>query len=662
MKKILLLVLAFIMLCGCTYKAKTYASLDDYPVYEGNDMELTYSPAKSDFCVWSPAAQSVVLKIYDAAQDGEPSETLPMKAAEKGTWRVSVKKELLGKFYTFQVTQDGTVYDETPGIWAKAVGVNGNRAAIIDFVKTNPDGWENDVRPKMDNFTDAIIYELHYRDFSIAENSGNKNHGKFLALTEENTVSPKGEKTGLSHLKELGITHVQILPSYDYGSIDETKLDENVYNWGYDPKNYNVPEGGYATDPYNPYSRISELKKMVQTLHQNGIRVIMDVVYNHTFVGETSPLNLLVPKYFYRFKEDGSWSDASGCGNETASERVMVRRFMVESVKYWVKEYHIDGFRFDLMGIHDIETMRAIRAALDEIDPSISIHGEGWTAAGSPLADSLRALKNNAPKFYPTAVFSDDIRDAMRGNWTEGDKGGFVTGTKGYEESIKFGIAGATAHSQVDLLKICHTNTAYSINPFQAINYVSCHDDPCLTDKLRTVLPKASEKELLAIDKLAQTIVLTSQGVPFIFAGEEIFRNKKGVHNSYNSPDSINLIDWNYKTTYRDLFDYYKNLIALRKAHPAFRMTTAKDIQDNLQFLETDKNVVAYIINNNANGDAWKNILVVFNGNRTPVSYTLPSGKWNAVCLDGKIDLKGIATKSGKINISASSAGIFWAE
>ena len=655
------LILFFTMsMISCSYQPPKYASFDDYPVYKGNDMELTYSPEKSDFCVWSPAAQAVELRIYENAQGGEPLEIFKMKPSENGTWRYSVKEDLLGRFYTFKVKQDDKLYDETPGIWAKAVGVNGDRAAIIDFSKTNPEGWENDVRPKMENFTDAVIYELHYRDFSISETSGIKNRGKFLSLTEEGTTCPSGEKTGIDHLKELGITHVQILPSYDYGSIDETQLDKNVYNWGYDPKNYNVPEGGYSTDPYDPYSRIYEFKKMVQTLHQNGIRVIMDVVYNHTFVGETSHLNLLVPGYFYRFNEDGSWSNASGCGNETASEREMVRRFIVESAKYWVKEYHIDGFRFDLMGIHDIKTMQEVRTALDYIDPSISIHGEGWTAGSSPLAEDQRALKQNAPKFYPTAVFSDDIRDAMRGNWTEGDKGGFITGTQGYEESIKFGVVGATAHPQVDMTKICHTNVAYAENPCQAINYVSCHDDPCFTDKMRAILPNVSDNELVALSKFAQTIVLTSQGVPFIFAGEEVLRNKKGVHNSYNSPDSINLIDWNYKHKYIDLFNYYKDLIALRKAHPAFRMTTARQIQDNLKFLDTQPNIVSYIIKDHANGDMWKDILVVFNGNRTDIDFAMPDGEWTAVCFGGKIDLQGINTFKNNIKIPAASAAIFW--
>jgi len=659
--KSLTLFFAIIMISCSSYQPPKYASFDDYPVYKGNDMELTYSPEKSDFCVWSPAAQAVELRIYENGLDGEPIEIFKMKPSENGTWRVSVKKDLMGKFYTFQVTQDDVVYAETPGIWAKAVGVNGKRAAIIDFSKTNPEGWENDVRPKMENFTDAIIYELHYRDFSIASNSYNPFAGKFLSLIWDGTSPYGGQKLGLAHLKELGITHIQILPSYDFATIDETKLDENEYNWGYDPKNYNVPEGSYSTDPFNPYSRILEFKQMVQALHQNGIRVIMDVVYNHTFDGETSHLNLLVPNYFYRFREDGSWSNASGCDNETASERAMMRRFIVESVKYWVKEYHIDGFRFDLMGIHDIETMKAVRVALDDIDPSISIHGEGWTADSSPLAEELRAFKRYAPKFYPTAVFSDDIRDGMRGNWTRGNEGGFLTGTNGYEESIKFGVVGATSHPQVDLSKVTHTDVAYAENPVQTINYVSCHDDPCLVDKMREVLGKnVTDDELIALSKFAQTIVLTSQGVPFIFAGEEVLRNKQGVHNSYKSPDSINEIDWNNKLQYRDLFDYYKNLIALRKAHPAFRMTTARQIQTHLKFLETESNIVAYTIKDHANNDMWKDIVVVLNGNRNEIDFILPAGEWTAACFDGKIDLQSTNVMQGNIKIPKTSAAIFW--
>lgn len=655
--KITVPLLTALFLISCNLQPK-YASMDEYPVYEGYDLGAIYTPSRTSFRTWSPAAEAVKLHIYAEAQGDEPLSTYNMRRSEQGTWKYNVQQDLAGKFYTFQVKQNGKWYDETPGIWAKAVGVNGHRGAVVDLAATNPDGWNDDVRPAMKHFTDAVIYEVHMRDFSIDSTSGSCFPGKFLSLAESGIRSPQGEKTGLDHLKELGITHVQILPSYDYASIDETQLDSNRYNWGYDPENYNVPEGGYSTNPYDPTARIREMKQMVQTLHANGIRVVMDVVYNHTFVGEESHLNLLVPNYFYRMNEDGTWSNASGCGNETASERPMMRHFMVESVKYWATEYHIDGFRFDLMGIHDIETMNAIRTALDQIDPSISMHGEGWTAGGSPLAESARALKQNAPQFYPTAVFSDDIRDAMRGNWMDGNKGGFLVGN-GYEESVKFGIVGATAHPQVDLGKVVHSGTAYATTPAQAINYVSCHDDPCLKDKLKASVPNISERELLKMDKLAQTIVLTSQGVPFIYAGEEVFRDKKGVHNSYHSPDSINAIDWSRKAKYRDLFDYYKDLISLRAAHPAFRMTTAEQVAKHLTFDDrTGKNVVAYTLAHHANGDSWGTILVILNGNRKAISYKLPVGTWTAVCRDGKINENGLGRHSGTIKIGASEAAI----
>lgn len=656
-QKNVILLFTLLFLIGCDMQPK-YASMDEYPVYKGDDLGVTYTSSRTSFRTWSPAAEAVRLHIYAEAQGGQPLSTYNMRRSKQGTWKYNVQQDLLGKFYTFQVKQNGKWYDETPGIWVKAVGVNGHRGAIVDWKQTNPDDWANDARPIMKHFTDAVVYEVHMRDFSIDSTSGSRFPGKFLSLTEEGLQSPQGEKTGLDHLKELGITHVQILPSYDYASIDETQLDSNRYNWGYDPENYNVPEGGYSTDPYEPTARIKEMKQMIQTLHANGIRVIMDVVYNHTFVGEESHLNLLVPDYFYRRNEDGTWSNASGCGNETASERPMMRHYMIESVKYWATEYHIDGFRFDLMGIHDIETMNAIRTALDQIDPSISMHGEGWAAGGSPLAESERAVKQNAPKFYPTAVFSDDIRDAMRGNWMDGNKGGFLVGN-GYEESIKFGIVGATAHPQVDLSKIVHSGTAYATTPAQAINYVSCHDDPCLKDKLKATIPNITEQELLKMDKLAQTIVLTSQGVPFIYAGEEVFRDKKGVHNSYKSPDSINAIDWSYKAKYRDLFDYYKNLIALRAAHPAFRMTTAEQVAKHLAFdKQAGKNVVAYTLGKHANDDSWETILVVFNGNRKATSYKLPTGTWTAVCRNGKINTNGLGNCSGTITIGASEAVI----
>jgi pullulanase len=664
MKKTLIFLLPFFLFAACG-RQKEYVSFDDYPVYEGGDLELVYTPQKSEFRIWSPTAEQVKLLLYNDGYESNAYAGIDMNPAENGTWTTSVKEELKGKYYTFCVKIDGKWLEETPGMWVKAVGINGKRAAVIDFAETNPAGWDNDVRPPFKNPVDAVIYEVHIRDFSVSPNSGMNHKGKFQAFTEKGTKNTSGQATGIDHLKELGVTHVHLLPSYDYASIDETRLDDNKYNWGYDPLNYNVPEGGYSTDPYNPVTRILEFKQMVQSLHSEGIRVIMDVVYNHTYTGENSHLNSLVPGYFYRFNKDGSWSDASGCGNETASERAMMRKFIVESVRYWAKEYHIDGFRFDLMGIHDIETMNAVRAALDEIDPSIIIYGEGWTAADSPLPVEKRALKQHAKQLNNIAVFSDDIRDALKGSWSNPEIPGFVSGIPDLEESVKFGVAGATQHNQIDYTKLIYSKKPYVNNPAQVINYVSCHDDLCLVDKLREARPEnAAEEELICFNKLAQTVVFTSQGIPFIYAGEELYRDKKGVHNSYESPDSINQINWDNKARYSDVFEYYKGLIALRKAHPAFRMATQGDVQKHLLFLEVgEPNVVAFMLADNANKDTWKDILVIYNGNRNAVSIEIPLKKWKLVCHGGQIDLEGIRfVSTGTFTVAPSSASVMYAQ
>ena len=662
-KSILMLVIASVLI-GCSSNYKKFKSFGEYPVYNGNDLELTYSATGSKFRVWAPTADEVKLLLFDNGIEGAAYMMKNMHRSKNGTWVVAVSGDLKGKFYTFQVKIGEKWLNETPGMWVKAVGINGKRAAIIDFNETNPEGWEKDKRPELKNVADIALYELHVRDFSMSPNSGMKNKGKFLAFTEQGTKNTAGQATGIDHLKELGITHVHLLPSYDYASVDETKLNENKYNWGYDPLNYNVPEGSYSSDPANPVARIKEFKQMVQSLHKANIRVVMDVVYNHTFVGEESHLNLLAPGYFYRFNKDSTWSNASGCGNETASERPMMRKFMIESVVYWAKEYHVDGFRFDLMGIHDIETMNAIRAALDKVDPTIVIYGEGWTASGSPLPEEKRAVKKNAKQLKGIAVFSDDIRDALKGSWMHSEIPGFVSGTDSLEESVKFGIVGGVQHSQIDYTKPIYSKEPYVNSPLQSVNYVSCHDDMCLVDKLRQSRPKgATEDEIIKFNKLAQTVVYASQGLPFIYAGEEIYRDKKGVHNTYQSPDSINQINWDNKTKYVDIFNYYQGLIALRKAHPAFRMTTQDMVQKNLKFLDMKTpNVVAYTLDNNANKDSWKQILVIFNGNRKPVVLQIPEGTWNVVCYNGTINPAGVLmqVKGQKLNVPASSAAIMY--
>ena len=656
----MLLITGFISSCNRTPK---YSSFDDYPVYEGSDLELIYSPQSSSFRVWAPTASEVKLLLYDNGNEGGAYKNTNMNRSDDGTWDLEIKENLKGKFYTFQIRIGEKWLDETPGMWVKATGVNGKRAAIIDFSETNPDGWENDVHPPLKNYTDIMLYEVHVRDFSISPTSGMKNKGKFLAFTERGTKNAAGESTGIDHLKELGVTHIHLLPSFDFASIDETKLNDNKYNWGYDPVNYNVPEGSYSTDPYNPVTRIKEFKQMVQSLHQSGIRVIMDVVYNHTAAAKDSHLNLLVPDYFYRMNADSTWSNASGCGNETASERAMMRKFIIESVVYWASEYHIDGFRFDLMGIHDIETMNEVRAALDKIDPSIFVYGEGWTAANSPLSEEKRAVKKNAKQLENIAVFSDDIRDALKGSWMHSEIPGFVSGIDSLEESVKFGVVGATQHPQVDYTKLIYSKSSYVNNPTQIINYVSCHDDMCLVDKLNEAKPlDATPEELIRFNKLAQTVVFTSQGVPFLYAGEELYRNKKGIHNTYQSPDSINQIDWNFKTINKDIFTYYKNLISLRKNHAAFRIPTQDMLQQHLKFLNfLVPNTVGFTLTDHVNGETWKDILVLYNGNRKAVKVSIPMGEWNVVCHDGQINLSGfVQVKDSIFTIAPSSASILY--
>ena len=632
-----------------------YAS---WPAYSNDDLELKVDNSGTHFTLWSPKADAAEVKIYDTDRNTQAVRTLAMKRGDNGTWRASVPEKLYGKFYTFAVTVNGKKLDETPGIWAKAVGTNGHRAAIIDMAATNPQGWDKDRGPKLDNITDAVLYEMHHRDFSIDPSSGIVHKGKFLALTEPDTKSPQGRSTGIDHLKELGVTHVHILPSYDYNSVDEANLPSNQYNWGYDPYNYNAPEGSYSTDPANPSVRIREMKEMVKALHDAGIGVVMDVVYNHTADNDASNFSLTAPGYFYRHRPDGSYSDASGCGNETASDRQMMRDFIVNSVKYWAKEYHIDGFRFDLMAIHDIETMNEVAAELKKINPSIFVYGEGWTAGDSPLPAEKRALKENVDKMKGIAVFSDDIRDAVKGHYSDASDRGFATGKPGAEETVKIGIVAATAHPQVDYSKGNNSKFAYASSPTQIVNYVSCHDDLMLTDKLRKSLPDASEAQRQRAARLAQTIVFTSQGTPFMFAGEEIFRDKKGVHNSYKSPDSINAIDWTLKHDNADQFAYYQQLIRLRKEHPAFRLASADEIARHLKFDKTSQpNVISYALTDHAGGDTWRDIRVVFNGNTEAVTVKIPKGKWTVIADDGRINVDGLGTSSGgTLTVAPTSA------
>lgn len=624
------------------------AVLDAYPVYSGDDLELKVDDAGTHFRLWSPGAENVRLNLYTDGLNGSAYCTVEMKKDVAGTWAYSFPEKLYGKFYTFQICMDGKWLKETPGVWAKAVGTNGYRAAVIDMERTNPEGWEQDKYVVTPNQTDAVVYEMHHRDFSVHANSGIVNKGKFVAMLEPGTVSPDGEKTGIGHLKELGVTHVHILPSYDFNSVDEARLIDRQYNWGYDPINYNVPDGSYSTNPADPATRIREMKEMVKALHDAGIGVIMDVVYNHTAVNDDSNFSLTAPGYYYRHNPDGSYSDASGCGNETASDRRQMGDFIVNSVKYWTEEYHIDGFRFDLMAIHDTETMNRVAETVREINPYAVIYGEGWSAGDSRLPVERRALKENVAKMKGIAVFSDDIRDAVKGHYSREEDRGFASGKPGLEETVKIGIVASTAHPQVDYSKGNNSKFAYATSPEQIMNYVSCHDDLCLTDKMRKSMPDATDTVRMRVARLAQTIVFTSQGTPFMFAGEEIFRDKKGVHNSFKSPDEVNAIDWSLKRKNREQFDYYRNLIDLRRSHPAFRMTNADDIAKHIVFAEMKTpNLISYAIKDNANGDEWKEIRVVFNGSEKPQTVKVPKGEWTVVAADGKLDKNGLGTMKG---------------
>lgn len=607
--------------------------------------------------------KQVEIHIYEDGQGGKAIKTIKMKASGENRWEATVKGDLKGKFYTFDIGKG-----ETPGVFAKAVGVNGMRGAIVDMAETNPQGWENDQRPVIQSPADLVIYEMHWRDFSIDVSSGLKNKGKFLALTE-----PKA----IEHLKNLGVNAVHILPSFDYASVDETKLDTPQYNWGYDPKNYNVPEGSYSTDPYNPVTRIKEFKQMVQALHKAGIRVILDVVYNHTFNIDHSNFQLTYPDMYYRKTADGKYSDGSGCGNETASEKPLMREFMLESVKYWIDEYHIDGFRFDLMGVHDIETMQQIRAEVNKIDPSIYIYGEGWSAGSCAYPVDKLAMKANAQQLNGIAAFSDDMRDALRGPFSDDHKGALLAGIPGEEESLKFGIVGGIAHPQVDMTKVNYDKKPWTNNPTEQISYVSCHDDMCLVDRLKASIPSLTDKnipekertaELIRIDQLAQTAVFTSQGVPFILSGEEMLRDKKGVHNSYNSPDSINHLDWNNLQRYPQLFTYYKNLIQLRKNHPAFRLATGDKVRLHLEFLPAvnSKDVkqdclVGFLLKDLQEIDAWKTIVVIYNFNKEAKEMAIPEGNYTIACCNGTIDEAGLGEVSGKeVLVNGQSALILF--
>ena len=605
--------------------------------------ECVYTPEKTIFTFWSSVADKMEVRLYNT-YDASEFEVITLQEKNDDYWTATIKGDQLGKFYTVCSYQNGEWGQESPGIFAKAVSVNGQRAAIIDMQATNPEGWENDQRPAMADPTDVVVYETHMRDFTIDATSGIANKGKFIAFTEQGTQTAEGLASGIDHLKELGITHIQILPMYDYGSIDETTLDLNKYNWGYDPVNYNVPEGGYSTNPYDPATRIREAKTMIQALHAAGIRVIMDVVYNHTYSVEGCALGRVVPQYFYRMNEDGTYANGSGCGNETASDKEMMRQFMVESVCYWAREYHIDGFRFDLMGIHDQETMRQIRAALDEIDPSIITYGEGWAASSPAYPYEQLAMKNWTYTMPRVGAFSDDIRNALIGSPFDHHRG-FASGNTASRDAVRYGLVACPD---------------WSGEPMQHVSYITCHDNYCLRDRIEVAAAEETEATKLRMNKLAQTAVMVSQGMTFFYGGEELFRTKQGVENSYQSPDSINVIEWTNKQTYSDLFAYYREIIKIRRQHKGFRLGTAEMVKNYVEFPETtQEGLIIYRIKDLQGIDTASSLVVLLNGTAEAIEAEVPQANYTVLAQDAQANANGMGTiEGGKVQVAPYSATI----
>ncbi|MGN0469716.1 MAG: type I pullulanase [Acutalibacteraceae bacterium] len=622
---------------------------EDMYTYDGDDLGATYTKEKTSFRVWAPTATKIELNIYDAGNGGKATSVVEMTIDVKGTWVASVDGDLNGKYYTYTAYFDGKTNKDIVDPYARTVGVNGQRAMILDLDSTDPDGWDSDARHTYANTTDMSIYELHIRDFSSDPDCGIKNTGKYIAFTETGTKDSNGVPTGIDHLKDLGITTVHILPSYDFGSVDETKLDKPQFNWGYDPVNYNAPEGSYSTDPYNGEVRVNEYKQMVQSLHNAGIGVVMDVVYNHTY-NTNYCFNQLVPGYFYRTDSNGS-----GCGNDVASERSMVSKFIVDSVAYWANEYHLDGFRFDLMGLIDTDTMNAVREALNKIDPAICIYGEGWTMSTNISKDVTMANQSNASLTPGVGYFSDSIRDAIKGSVFDAADPGYINGNIKKATALMNGILGTPSWSPA---------------PTQTITYASCHDNYTLWDKINSSNPDDSEEDKIKQNLLSAAIVYTSQGVPFIQAGEEFLRTKiKGVddegkpiyeHNSYASPDSVNLLDYSRITDYKDVYNYYKGLIAFRKAHSAFRMTTNEDVNKYLSFVSEglDDGVIAYSIDGAANNEAAEQIFVVYNPNGETTNVTLPDGEWDVYVSGNQAGNTVLATVNGEVSVEPISATV----
>jgi pullulanase len=633
-----------------------------YPVYAGSDLGLTIDArtGAGTLRVWAPTASSLRLRLYAAGSGGAPRATHALTCGPQGTWLLRLPPGTSG-FYTVQATIGGRTMAEVCEPYARAVGVNCRRAAWLDPASAAPAGWAQDRRPPLAHPTDALIGEVSVRDLSAAASSGSQHRGHYLAFTESGTTGPGGVSTGVQHARDLGVTHLHLLPVNDFAAIDESRPPSpDRYSWGYDPLNYFVPEGSYATDAQNPAVRIREYKALVQSLHQQNLGVIADVVFNHVADAGTSAFEQLVPGYYFRHNPDGSLSNATACGNEVASERPMVRKLIVDCVGHWARHYHVDGFRFDLMGVLDLETMRAVRQALNAVSPQLLVYGEGWAAGASPLPEAQRAVKANLPQLPGIAAFGDELRDGVKGHYARQAEGGFVGGQPGLEESVKFGIVGAGQHPQLDYQKVNYSKAPWATQPGQALNYVACHDDRVLWDKLRVAHPTATEQELTQMDALSNTIVFTAQGIPFLPLGDEFLRTKKGASNSYNLPDSINELDWALKARNRAVFAFYQQLLALRKAHPAFRLRTQAEVARHLVFLPgAPAGTIAYQLREHAGGDAWQTITLVFNGLRQPATVPLPAGRYQVALRGLAVDLQAkeaLGVDAAGLSVPACSA------
>lgn len=642
---------------------QAYAANLDKSAYSGNDLGASYSKKATTFKVWSPNAASVRVNIFEHGSDNEGDAGSIMSRAMSldkttGVWSVTINGDLLNKYYTYSVTH-GKTTKETADVYAKACGVNGQRSMVVDLSTTNPDGWENDKHVLVQNQTDASVWEISVADFSSSESSGvsEANRGKYLAFTEEGTTVngvQGASSTCVDYLKKLGVKYVQIMPFYDFGSVDENKNIMDQYNWGYDPVNYNCPEGSYSTNPKKGEVRIKECKQMIQALHNAGIGVIMDVVYNHTYTSD-SWLQRTVPNYYYRMNKDGTFSNGSGCSNDTASEHLMFRKYMIDSVTYWASEYHIDGFRFDLMGLHDVTTMNSIRTALDNLyadgsGSQILMYGEAWDMATNCDEGTVLASQKNLKQLSDRiGAFDDTIRDAIKGS-TGGTDGAFVQeGSR--RANLKTGIAGQS-----------DTTTGWANVPSQCVTYASCHDNLCLYDKLVGSVYGADGKyrkryeDLVAMNKLSAAIVITSQGIPFSLGGEEFCRSKDGDENSYASSRKENMLDWENVDLYSDVIEYYRGLYKIRDAFAAFSDSTAATANSLTYLSDVPKGVMGYTINNTESGK-WSQMCVIFNGSDSAQNVTV-KGDWVVLADNKTAGLRNIKNVTNSVKVEAHSAVI----